>query len=612
MTANPYPQGLGSEEIILRRVPPNSLEAEQAVLGGIFVRGSILGDIATILRPADFYSRPHQIIFEAMLRLQQGQREIDLLTVADELQRMGHLDTVGAQPYLAELAGGVITAANAVSHAEIVQDHAHRRAAIEAGSRIIKAAYEAGDGSRVAEGFAREFLEQSAPLTSDPFKGFTLCELMATEFPEPRWAIDGLIPEGLTFIAGKPKLGKSWLALSMIIAVSSGGKALGLIDVDQGTALYLALEDTPRRMQSRCAMVLQDSRAPASAHVFTAWPRMGEGGISLLDGFLAEHSDTRLVVIDTWARFQPRRSGKAKGNPYLDDYADAGRVKELADKHGVAIVVIHHTRKADAEDSFDMVSGTTGLTGAADTTILLDRARNQADAILKVTGRDIDERELALQLHKESMTWQLLGDAEDYKRTTERQRIIQVMREFGEPMKPADIAMEMGIARDKTGSIRRLLGKMRDQGEVVQAEYGKYALLPTDEKKGNTGNSGNTSPGRPAITQPELLPSIKTPGNSGNGSEGVTASIATGNTSKPNHDEPLQATVTGVTAVTGRTEIPRNTADLAHWCREQKDNGVDLSIIVDKLAAAGVPAPWGRQWNRSQVYRLANEAAVHA
>ncbi len=358
--------------------------------------------------------------------------------------------------------------------------------------------------------------QANAPI---PPQGFTLSELMETEFPEPKWAVDGLIPEGLTFIAGKPKLGKSWLALSLIVAISSGGRALGQIDVDQGTALYLALEDTPRRMQSRCAMVLQGSTAPTSAHVFTAWPRMGEGGISLLDRFLSEHSDTRIIVIDTWARFQPRRSGKAKGNPYLDDYADAGRVKELADKHGVAIVVIHHTRKADAEDSFDMVSGTTGLTGAADTTMLLDRARNQADAILKVTGRDIDERELALQLHKESMTWQVLGDAEDYKRTTERQRIIEVMRETGEPMKPADIAMEMGIARDKTGSIRRLLVKMRDQGEVIQSEYGKY-ILP--ESRSNTGNSGNSSLGMPVITQEKLLPVEKTGGNSASRFKTVT------------------------------------------------------------------------------------------
>ncbi|MGI8701240.1 MAG: AAA family ATPase [Nocardioidaceae bacterium] len=94
-----------------------------------------------------------------------------------------------------------------------------------------------------------------------PRTSWTAAELMACEFPEPRWAVPGIIAEGVTLLAGAPKVGKSWLALGLGIAVATGGKALGALDVMEGDVLYLALEDPPRRLQDRLAKVLSGATA---------------------------------------------------------------------------------------------------------------------------------------------------------------------------------------------------------------------------------------------------------------------------------------------------------------------------------------------------------------
>jgi hypothetical protein len=120
---------------------------------------------------------------------------------------------------------------------------------------------------------------------------FTATGLMGTIFPEPRFAVPGLVAEGLNLFAGGPKIGKSWLALGLGVAVASGGRALGSIPVDRGDVLYLALEDTPRRLQSRLRSVLQGQPAPDGLNFATEWRPMPEGGGDDLDAALAHRPD---------------------------------------------------------------------------------------------------------------------------------------------------------------------------------------------------------------------------------------------------------------------------------------------------------------------------------
>jgi hypothetical protein len=151
--------------------------------------------------------------------------------------------------------------------------------------------------------------------------------------------------------------------------------------------LYCALEDTPRRLQDRLLRVLAgDEPAPGALHITTVLGR-GSEAIDYLSEWLADHPDARLVIIDVLAKIRP--PSDARKPLYETDYQAMSAFKSLADHHGVAIVRVHHTRKSPADDVFNEVSGSAGMTGGADAVLLVKRARNTSEAVLSVTGRDI-------------------------------------------------------------------------------------------------------------------------------------------------------------------------------------------------------------------------------
>ena len=200
--------------------------------------------------------------------------------------------------------------------------------------------------------------------------GISAVELMAKEFPEPRWAIPGILPEGLNMLAGKPKKGKSIMSLNVGIAIAQGGLALGRIPVKKGTVLYLALEDTERRIKNRLELMLSDGGAPPdNLHFSTKWPRMNEGGLELLQEKIVKTPDTRLVIIDTLQKF--RALVNRASNAYAADYEAVASIKEVADTLSVPILLIHHLRKSDSDDIFDTISGTLGLSGGVDGVLIL-------------------------------------------------------------------------------------------------------------------------------------------------------------------------------------------------------------------------------------------------
>lgn len=303
-------------------------------------------------------------------------------------------------------------------------------------------------------------------------QGFKASEVMVMEMRDPKWAVEGYISEGLNILAGGQKLGKSWLALDLTIAVASGGLALGSIEVDAGDALYLALEDTLRRLKGRLEMLLRGAPAPERLELFTEWPRIGEGGEEWLQQWLTAHPSARLVVIDTLKKIRPGR-GK-NGNAYDEDYEFMGKIKAIADEFQVAILVLHHVRKMKADDPFDLVSGTMGLTGAADATMVMQRVRGKTDATLHITGRDIEEREELLNWDRETGVWTMIGDAEEYRRSEQRRDLLRVMAERGGPMSPKDVYEVMGGNRS---SIRSLMARMANRGDIQITSPGKYEIV---------------------------------------------------------------------------------------------------------------------------------------
>lgn len=301
---------------------------------------------------------------------------------------------------------------------------------------------------------------------------FTAAELMEMELPEPKWAIPGIIPEGQTILAGNPKLGKSWLALNLSVAIASGGKALGGVPVEAGDVLYLALEDNRRRLKERLTAVSGGNSASDRLTLSISWPRLDAGGLEKMEHWITEHPEARLIIIDTFKKVRPLRKGRT--NMYVEDYDDVGILKDLADTHRIAIVAVHHTNKAVADDPIEAVSGSFGLTGATDGILILKRERGQHDATLLVTGRDTEEQEIALKWDQDSCNWLMLGDAANFRVSEGRAAIIKCLEENGAPMGPTEIASLLGKSEV---AVRRTLSRMAKDGQIKSIGGGKYTTI---------------------------------------------------------------------------------------------------------------------------------------
>ena len=332
-------------------------------------------------------------------------------------------------------------------------------------------------------------LRPAEPTTSSGPRIWRGDELAVTRFDPVRWAIPTILPSGLTILAGRPKLGKSWLMLGWGLDVAgSGTPVLRKIDVIQGDVLYLALEDSPRRMQERQAMMLGDRSSPHALHIATEWPRSNEGGLDLLEQWIDANQHARLVMIDTFKRFRPKES-KAQ-RLYDLDYDAIAPLHELANRRNVAIVLVFHTNKLDPADPIDLVSGTLGLSGAADGVLVLKRERGQADASLFITGRDVEEQDLALKWEKDdTLGWALLGNADDFRHSRERQQILDAVTALP-GMKPGDIAAAIG---KPVGNVRRLLFSMTNDGQVRWRDGTYWPILDTIGNVGNAGNDGTAN-----------------------------------------------------------------------------------------------------------------------
>jgi hypothetical protein len=311
---------------------------------------------------------------------------------------------------------------------------------------------------------------------------------MRMSFPQPRWAVPGIVCEGVTLLAGPPKVGKSWMALGLGLAIAAGQPAFGTIAIDPGPVLYLALEDTPRRLQSRMRTVLADQPAPAGLTLSIACPPMPAGGDEHIAEWLDTHPDARMVVIDVFA--------KVRGNPppgvaaYDADYAAMTRIKRVADHYGIAVVLVHHVRKAGSDDFLATVSGTNGLAGAADAVLVLERARAQADGVLHVTGRDVDETDYALSFTPGNGAWQILdGPAEDYLLRDTRALILRYLRDYP-GQKPKQIADALQL---DPGTVRQTCRRMADDGQLHVTPGGNYRPSDTSDSR-DSGDASEPEP----------------------------------------------------------------------------------------------------------------------
>ena len=240
---------------------------------------------------------------------------------------------------------------------------------------------------------------------SDPsyLATMTMSQLYDTVYESRLPVIDGLLYPGTYLFVGAPKVGKSFLMAQIAYHISTG-LPLWNYSVHGGTVLYLALEDDYRRLQERLYRMF-GVEGTDTLHFATCAKQLGAGLYEQLARFVSEHRDTRLIIIDT---LQKIREASGDRYSYASDYEIIGQLKHFADQTGIALLLVHHTRKQQADDKFDMISGTNGLLGAADGAFVLQKEKRTGNtAVLEVSGRDQPEQRLILKKNMERLVWEL-------------------------------------------------------------------------------------------------------------------------------------------------------------------------------------------------------------
>lgn len=264
----------------------------------------------------------------------------------------------------------------------------------------------ADDSAKINDDLGFEEIVRKMQRMNDPsyMNTFTMNELYETAYESRPPIIDGLLYPGTFLFVGAPKVGKSFLMAQLAYHISIGADLWGYA-VNKGTVLYLALEDTPKRLQGRMFRMFGEN-STNNLHFTTGGAKqIGCGLDEQLRGFVQKHPDTKLIIIDTLQKV--REAGGDKFS-YANDYELVGKLKQFADSNHLCLLLVHHTRKQQADDKFDMISGTNGLLGAADGAFLLQKEkRTDNRATLDISGRDQQDQRLYLTKDIDRLIWQL-------------------------------------------------------------------------------------------------------------------------------------------------------------------------------------------------------------
>ena len=392
------------------------LAVEQALLGCLMLDAETAFDVCGDADPpvaitADLFTEsPHKRLFFILKAAFDAGEPIDHLTV-DESPEMRSLAL--------QVQGTSSSPIMALQYAKQLRSLADKRRVIDTINRAAELAF-AGDVAGASALMANSELPANGRKQRT---AFTAAELLATEFPDPVWLVEDLIPTGLLVLAGRPKLGKSWMGLQLAAAVATGGRFLD-VKVEKRPALYIALEDSPRRLKKR--LIQQRMPADNLLDIVTEFPGLETpDALATLERLRRERGH-RLVIIDTLTR--------ALGAIDQNDNATIGvivsNLQRWAVTNDVCLLIVDHHRKpgAQADDLVSDIMGATSKTGAADALLGLYRQRGQQDATLKVTGRDIEERELAVKFDQVTGCWQLLGDREEVQQGEQMQAIVNMLK----------------------------------------------------------------------------------------------------------------------------------------------------------------------------------------
>lgn len=322
-------------------------------------------------------------------------------------------------------------------------------------------------------------------------------ELYSTPMTAPKWAIDQMIPQGLSVIASPPKTGKSYFVLQSAFAVARGEKFLGY-RTTKGKVLLISLEDTFNRLQKRIVQVCPDtSKIPDNLDMTVEFPRLDSEGLACLEKEIKENGYC-LVILDTWGKTKPNGQAKRSENVYETDVRLVSEVKKLADKYGISILLVHHLKKGGgaSKDWLESLSGSMGLSATVDGLLALERDRGSDIGILKRSGRDLEDDE-DIGLNWLAPCWEFNGSAVQMKLNATKQKILDCIQKSNEPVKPCYVSTDTGI---NANTVRYHLSKMLQEGLIAITTDARYMLPPKkeiidgdDDVFTNSTNSTNTA-----------------------------------------------------------------------------------------------------------------------
>lgn len=455
-------------------VPHINVEEERAGLGGLLIdnsqpqKATFLRKVAKFLLPEDLYEPRHTTLYGALLAyLEKHGAPPDLVQLDEYLRKHKLLAAVGGSSYTHELYNSCEVLGNTVDYCRTVFENALERKTQQTAESLALGAITLDEAQRrfdiIRERRRLAESDQGATVDDGVWRPNVqnARDLLSKTFAPIRWAVPGLFAEGLTIMAARPKLGKSTLTLHIMTTVAFGGVALGKIRVDKGTALYLALEDGERRMQERLERQLayEKEAIPDGLQIVYEWLPLDRGGIDALDRWMDEHPDTRVIGIDTLQRV--RSSTKGNSNMYELDYAALAPLQSWAIQRHVAVVVIHHLRKAPSNaDPFDEISGSTGLQGVADNLLVLKEANGEVTLYMR--GRDIEENALVLKGNKETLLWTLEGEVTEVHKNKDAKALYTALEQHPEGMDYHGIAQVLGKSE---GATRVMLTRLMAGGD---------------------------------------------------------------------------------------------------------------------------------------------------
>lgn len=255
--------------------------------------------------------------------------------------------------------------------------------------------------------------KETAPAKIQKLSGESMASLCSRDIAPPCYVVPGMIPNGITILASPPKFGKSWMCLDLAISVATGTEFMGQ-ETRKNGVIYLALEDGDFRLKERSLKVAGDRELAENLLLVKDAPLLAEGLLPMLKALMNEFTgNVGMVIIDTLQKIRGT-AGKTEG-VYGYDYRELGQLHKFALDNNIAVVLVHHLNKGgDDGDFVSRLNGSTGISGAADAIITLSRSkRRDKQTLMSITGRDVKEHELVIEMDWSRYRWFVLGEADE-------------------------------------------------------------------------------------------------------------------------------------------------------------------------------------------------------